>query len=464
MMVHALLKVLASLAILLAAALAVCALGFSLRFVLLLPEAAQWAVGSPAVGLLYALTDPVLVEVAAATPLAWPPEIGADFALPLMLSMLALALATGMTLAAGHSYRIAEHRPPKPQLVRRGPGASAPPAPMRAPKQAPVPAPASKSPGVPPLRPVVEPSVADWFAEPQPHAASQAPAPSRSAAETVMNVAASRQMIGRYEVIGELGRGAMGIVYKARDPAIDRLVAMKTYVAGADGADDEFRYRFEREARAAGKLSHPGVVTIHDLVKDGNGQPHIVMEFVDGTTLTRMLADQRIAFEQAVEIGIELALALDYAHAQGLVHRDIKPDNIIIARDGRAKIMDFGIARMGGAGADLTQAGQVLGTPSFMAPEQFRSSRVDGRADLFSLGSTLYFVFTGEKPFKGSSMVEVAHAITTAEPRPPSVAKAHLPPGIDAILKKCLEKSPEERYQTARELATALKALAAGRV
>jgi tRNA A-37 threonylcarbamoyl transferase component Bud32 len=448
MMVRALLKVLASVAILLAAALAVCAVGFSLRFVLLLPEAAQWAVGSPAVGLLYALTDPVLVEVAAVTPLAWPPEIGADFALPLMLSVLALALAAGTTLAAGHSYRIAEQRRPvKPQLVRRGPGVSAPPAPIRA---------------APPPRPVVEPAAADWFAESQPQPAS--PAPSRSVAETVMNVAASRQMIGRYEVIGELGRGAMGIVYKARDPAIDRIVAMKTYVAGADGADDEFRYRFEREARAAGKLSHPGVVTVHDLVKDGGGQPHIVMEFVDGTTLTRMLADQRIAFEQAVEIGIELAQALDYAHAQGLVHRDIKPDNIIIARDGRAKIMDFGIARMGGAGADLTQAGQVLGTPSFMAPEQFRSSRVDGRADLFSLGSTLYFVFTGEKPFKGKSTVEVAHAITTAEPRPPSVAKADLPSGIDAILKKCLEKNPEERYQTARELAAALKALAAGRV
>ena len=303
--------------------------------------------------------------------------------------------------------------------------------------------------------------MADWFSEPPP----QAQAPSPSPAETLLNVASSRQMIGRYEVISELGRGAMGIVYKARDPAIDRVVAMKTYVAGATGADDEFRYRFEREARAAGKLSHPGVVTIHDLVKDGSGQPHIVMEFVDGTTLTRMLADQQIPFEHAVDIGIELAQALDYAHAQGLVHRDIKPDNIIIARDGRAKIMDFGIARIGGtgAGADLTQAGQILGTPSFMAPEQFRSSRVDGRADLFSLGSTLYFVFTGEKPFKGSSVVEVAHAITTAEPRPPSVAKAHLPPGIDVILKKCLEKNPEDRYQRARELADALKALAAGR-
>jgi serine/threonine protein kinase len=278
----------------------------------------------------------------------------------------------------------------------------------------------------------------------------------------VLNVASSRRMIGRYEVIGELGRGAMGIVYKARDPAIDRIVAMKTYVAGADGADDEFRYRFEREARAAGKLSHPGVVTVHDLVKDDSGQPHIVMEFVDGTTLTRMLAEQAaVAFERAVEIGIELAQALDYAHERGLVHRDIKPDNIIIGRDGRAKIMDFGIARMGGT--DLTQAGQILGTPSFMAPEQFRSSRVDGRADLFSLGSTLYFVFTGEKPFKGKSTVEVAHAITTTEPRPPSVARAHLPPGIDAILKKCLEKNPDDRFQAARELADALKALAAGR-
>jgi tRNA A-37 threonylcarbamoyl transferase component Bud32 len=456
-MVRMALRALASLVVLAAAALAASALGFSLRFVLLLPEAAQWAVGSPAVGLLYALTDPVLFQAGASTPLAWPPEITADFALPLIVSVLALLLAVGMTLAAAHLYRIAEHRPPpRPKLVARGPGVSAPPGPMRVPAQAPTPpaTPKPRSVAPPPPQPVVEPTVAYRPAQPS--------RPSPSAEETVLNVAASRQMIGRYEVISELGRGAMGIVYKARDPAIDRLVAMKTYIAGADGADDEFRYRFEREARAAGKMSHPGVVTVHDLVKDDSGQPHIVMEFVDGTTLTRLLAEQRLAFEQAVDIGIELAQALDYAHTQGLVHRDIKPDNIIIARDGRAKIMDFGIARMGGA--DLTQAGQILGTPSFMAPEQFRSSRVDGRADLFSLGSTLYFVFTGEKPFKGSSMVEVAHAITTAEPRPPSVARAHLPPAIDAILKKCLEKNPEDRYQTARELAAALKALAAGRV
>ncbi|MGH8441824.1 MAG: serine/threonine-protein kinase [Nevskiaceae bacterium] len=441
-MVHALLLVLAAAGVVLAALLFLAALAFSLRIAFLFPEAAQWAseFGEP---YLYPLTDPPLVQLAQATPFSWPPEISYDNAMPLALAVGCLALAFVMTLIAAHTGRFAERirkrreTAPAAVVVTRASADAAPRAPM-------------------PRLPTAPQSAASAYpVRPAPQPAPRPPQPV-AAADTVLNVAARKQMIGRYEIVDELGRGAMGVVYRARDPAIDRVVAMKTYI----GADDEFRVRFEREARAAGKLSHSGVVTIHDLVKDDSGQPHIVMEFVDGTTLTRMLAGKQISYSRAVEIGIELAQALDYAHGQGLVHRDIKPDNIIIAKDGRAKIMDFGIARMGSA--DLTQAGQILGTPSFMAPEQYLSSRVDSRADLFSLGSTLYLMFTGEKPFRGKTAAALADAITTSDPRPPSVANAHLPVEIDGILKKCLEKKPEDRYQSARELAVALKALPAG--
>ena len=434
--VHPLLLVLAAAGVVLAVLLFLAALAISLRIAFLFPEAAPWAseFGEP---YLYPLTDPPLVQLAQATPFSWPPEISYDIAMPLALAVGCLALAFVMTLIAAHTGRVAER-------IRKLRETAPPAVVVTRPPVLPMP----RSPTAPQRAASVYP------AQPAPQPAPRPPQPAAVAA-TELNVAARRQMIGRYEIVDELGRGAMGVVYKARDPAIDRVVAMKTYI----GEDDEFRMRFEREARAAGKLSHSGVVTIHDLVKNENGQPHIVMEFVDGTTLTRMLAGKQISYSRAVEIGIELAQALDYAHGQGLVHRDIKPDNIIIAKDGRAKIMDFGIARVGSA--DLTQAGQILGTPSFMAPEQYLSSRVDSRADLFSLGSTLYFMFTGEKPFRGKTAAALADAITTSDPRPPSVVNAHLPVEIDGILKKCLEKKPEDRYQAARELAAALKTLPA---
>lgn len=446
LMVRILLLVLAPVGVVLAALLALAALAFSLRFAFLFPDAVQWE-SEYGAAYVYPLTDPVLARLAQVSPFAWPPEISWDFALPMAVAVASMALAFVMTLVAAHTYRVAERRQ-KPHETMPAVVAGAAPA----------------GPSVPGL-PAAPPRAANPYPvrpapRPVPRAAPPPPAPPPQpvqAEATVLNVASSKQMIGRYEVVEELGRGAMGVVYKARDPAIDRVVAMKTYI----GADDEFRLRFEREARAAGKLSHSGVVMIHDLVKDESGQPHIVMEFVDGTVLTRLLAGKEISYDRAVEIGIELAQALDYAHGQGLVHRDIKPDNVIIARDGRAKIMDFGIARMG-SGAELTQAGQILGTPSFMAPEQFLSSRVDSRADLFSLGSTLYFMFTGEKPFRGKTAVALADSITTSDPRPPSVANPRLPAEIDAILKKCLEKKPEDRYQAARELAMALKKLPAG--
>jgi serine/threonine-protein kinase len=434
--IRMLLLILAPFGLMLATALYLTALAFGLRFALLDPEMERWAVELGAAG-LYRLTDPVLAQLAQSMPLAWPPEIPIDAALPLVPAAACLALAVVTTLLTGYTYRVAEGR-------RQPRGAAQP-----------IAAVAVASLGAGPTAPLALRTPSQRL----PESTAGLPVRPGPVGETMVNAAPGLFMIGRYELIGELGRGAMGVVYKARDPAFDRLVAMKTYVAG-QGADDEFRQRFEREARAAGKLSHPGIVTAYDLVKDASGQPYMVMEFVDGSTLTRMLAGEQVSFGRAVEIGVQLALALDYAHSCGLVHRDIKPDNVIVGTDGRARIMDFGIARV--RGRDLTQAGQILGTPSFMAPEQFLSSRVDSRADLFSLGSTLYWMFTGQKPFPGANLVTVADRIATSEAPAPSTLKSGLPDGVDRILKKCMAKKPEDRYQTARELATNLMLLKSG--
>ena len=267
--------------------------------------------------------------------------------------------------------------------------------------------------------------------------------------------------IGRYEILETLGRGAMGVVYLARDPLIDREVALKTLrVDLADEMADEFRTRFLREARAAGRLSHPGIVTIHDVGEDtASGVVFIAMELIRGRDLKQLLADgARFHPAEAARIAADVALALDYAHSMGVVHRDIKPANIILTQDGTAKITDFGVARL--ESSNLTVEGQFIGTPNYMSPEQITGRLVDGRSDIFSLGVVLYALLTGARPFAGETMHEVTRHIVD-EPCPiPSTVSSGLSPAFNPVVLRCLEKDPERRFQTAGQVGRVLDALA----
>jgi serine/threonine-protein kinase len=276
------------------------------------------------------------------------------------------------------------------------------------------------------------------------------------------------QKIGRYEIIEEKGRGAMGAVYIARDPAMDRIVALKTIhsLALSGPQADEFRERFYREARAAGGLSHPGIVTIFD-VGEQDGVPYLVMEFIEGRTLAEAAKNgQRFTFERVCEIGQQVAEALAYAHKHGVIHRDIKPANILLTSEEkygveRPKITDFGVAKLGAA--QLTSTGQILGSPAFMPPEQFTGAPIDGRSDLFSLGVILYWMATGEYAFPGETITAVSYKVVNTEPVPPRKLNPAVPSGFDQIILKCLAKAPSNRYATGEDLARDLSALRAGR-
>jgi eukaryotic-like serine/threonine-protein kinase len=254
---------------------------------------------------------------------------------------------------------------------------------------------------------------------------------------------------GRYEVVGELGRGAMGVVYKARDPQIDRLVAVKTVsLRGQDPeAEKEYRMRFLNEAQAAGRLHHPGIVSVFDVGEDEeSGDPYIVLEYVAGEALNRVLARERkLTLARALQIAEEVARALDYAHEQGVTHRDIKPGNIMVTEDGHAKIADFGIAKLNLA--HFTLPGRLLGTPAYMAPEQLSGEAVDGRSDLFSLGVILYAMVTGHSPFQGDSATTVCFKVANREPVPASALDLDVPRVLDAVIARAMSKDPEQRYQ-----------------
>jgi serine/threonine-protein kinase len=274
------------------------------------------------------------------------------------------------------------------------------------------------------------------------------------------------ERFGRYQILTELGRGAMGVVYKALDPKINRLVAVKTIsMAGQPPEEErEYRERFFREAEAAGRLSHPGIVTIFDVGEDAEtGAPYIVMEFVAGQSLDKLLArgDHKLPLETALQLALELAEALDCAHGQGVVHRDLKPANILITEDGRAKIADFGVAKLNLA--NFTLAGRVLGTPAFMSPEQLNGEAVDGRSDLFSLGVILYTTLTGYRPFQGNSALTVSYKVVNRDPIPATVLDTDLPPGLDYIIARAMAKNSAQRYQRGAELALDIQALQEGR-
>lgn len=273
--------------------------------------------------------------------------------------------------------------------------------------------------------------------------------------------------LGRYEVVRELGKGAMGVVYLAKDPLIGRLVALKTIRAAAHADDDEtkeFQQRFIREAQAAGILNHPSIVTVHDIGQDdSNNTSFIAMEYVEGNNLKEVLAQGRaLSFEQIADLVSQVAEALDFAHAKGIVHRDVKPANIILLEGNRAKITDFGIAKIAAGGANLTSTGQFLGTPNYMAPEQIKGAPVDGRTDIFALGICLYECLTRRKPFGGDSLTSISYKIVH-EPFPPlHEINPQIPEGFEDVVSNCLQKDPSKRYQRARDMANALKAVMRG--
>ncbi len=258
------------------------------------------------------------------------------------------------------------------------------------------------------------------------------------------------QTVGRYEITGELGRGAMGVVYKATDPTIGRTVALKTMRLDVHGLESaEIVRRFKNEARAAGLLNHPNIVTIYD-AGEHEGIFYIAMEFMEGTTLQEVLDQKRILdADETIQFSREICEGLDYAHAHGIVHRDVKPANIMITSRGILKIMDFGIAKAGGS---MTSTGQVLGTPNYMSPEQVKGRSLDGRSDLFSFGVILYEMLTGEKPFVGQNVTTIIYKIVNETPIPPRDLDAAIHPGLNAIVIKALAKSPDERYQSGAEL------------
>jgi eukaryotic-like serine/threonine-protein kinase len=268
------------------------------------------------------------------------------------------------------------------------------------------------------------------------------------------------ERLGRYVVDRVLGRGAMGIVYLARDPVIGRMVALKTLASPADSEEaGEFRQRFMREAQAAGILNHPGIVTVHDAgIDEPTGLSYIAMEYIEGRSLKELEAGgYAFTYSEIARIGAAIAAALDYAHGKGVVHRDIKPANILITSQGHVKITDFGVARL--ESSNLTATGQFIGTPNYMSPEQITGGLADGRSDLFALGVVLFELLAGGRPFVGSSLTEVSYKIVHG-PRPiPSQKRPGVPGAFNPIVLKLLERDPERRYARGADVARALEAL-----
>ncbi len=262
---------------------------------------------------------------------------------------------------------------------------------------------------------------------------------------------------GRYQIVSELGRGSMGIVYRGFDPLIGRTVAIKTMlVEGLPPAEfEEYKARFQREAQAAGILTHPNIVTVYDFGED-NGVLYLAMELLNGKSLQAMVEEQNILpLETIIPMYEQVCGALDHAHRNNVIHRDMKPANIMILESGLVKVTDFGIAKIMSMG--MTQAGQILGTPNYMSPEQVKGRGVDGRSDIFALGVILYELVTGEKPFSGQNITTVIYKIINENPISPRELDATIHPGLSYVISKALAKNPEERYQTCRDLAEDLR-------
>ena len=264
--------------------------------------------------------------------------------------------------------------------------------------------------------------------------------------------------LGRYQIQGVLGKGAMGTVYRGVDPAINRPVALKTirldFVSDPEEMA-ELKERLHREAQAAGKLSHPNIVTIYDVGSEGSLQ-YIAMEFLEGQTLEEMIKKKtRFNYRIIAQMITQICQALEYAHEQGIVHRDIKPANIMVLGDYRIKVMDFGIARVDSN--SMTKTGIAMGTPNYISPEQLKGTEIDRRADIFSLGVMMYEMLLGRRPFKGENLTSLMYAVLNHEPEKPSSVRPQVPLLFDHILGKALRKDPAERYQKASEVTTDLQ-------
>ena len=278
--------------------------------------------------------------------------------------------------------------------------------------------------------------------------------------------------LGPYEIVAPLGSGGMGEVYRARDTRLDRIVAVKILPSHLSD-NSTLRQRFEQEAKAISSLNHPHICILHD-VGHQDGTDFLVMEYLEGETLAKLLEKGPLPLAQVLKYGVEIADALDKAHRTGIVHRDLKPGNIMLTKSG-AKLLDFGLAKAAvplTTGATLTaaatrttpvtQQGTVVGTFQYMSPEQIEGKELDGRSDIFSLGAVLYEMLTGQRAFQGKSQLSVASAILEKEPAPISTIKPLTPPALDRAIRRCLAKDPEDRWQTARDLLLELKWIAEG--
>ena len=264
--------------------------------------------------------------------------------------------------------------------------------------------------------------------------------------------------LGRYEIVDELGRGAMGVVYKAHDPLIERLVAIKSINLNSldKRQKEEYQARFYQEAKAAGRLNHPNIVTIYDLGESGD-VAYIAMELMEGRELHNIInSKQRLPIDETLNIAIQVAEGLTFAHQHGIVHRDIKPSNIMILNDNHVKIADFGIAQMESSLA-LTQAGMIMGSPLYMSPEQVKGASIDARSDIFSFGIVLYELLTGRRPFSGENANSVMYQIVNEAPAKPDSLNPDISAALSLVISKCLEKKPEDRYQNANEIADDLR-------
>ncbi len=280
---------------------------------------------------------------------------------------------------------------------------------------------------------------------------------------------AAGSRLGPYEILAPIGAGGMGEVYRARDPRLGRDVAIKVLPPTFSADEDRLR-RFEQEARAAGILNHPNITAVLD-IGEHEGAPYVVQELLEGETLRQSLAGGRLSARKAIDYAIQIAHGLAAAHEKGIVHRDLKPENLFVTKDGRVKILDFGLARITRAeeglsgGTNLptatagTEPGMVLGTLGYMSPEQVRGRPADPRSDIFSFGAILYEMLAGQRAFRGDSAADTMSAILKEDPPDISVTNQSVPPGLERIVRHCLEKSPEQRFHSAHDLAFDLEAL-----